>query len=44
MAWFKTVATKMPHTIGQGFFKPRRQQQRQQLRLVANFGQREDTG
>ena len=43
-AWFASVATKMPSTMGHGRAKARRQQQRQQLGLVADLGQRDDAG
>jgi hypothetical protein len=42
-AWLATVATKIPRTMGQGFFEASRQQQRQELGFVADFGQGDDT-
>jgi hypothetical protein len=41
-AWFATVATKMPAMIGAGLRNRRREQQREQLRLVADLAQRND--
>ncbi len=43
-AWLASVAARMPRMIGRGFAKARRQQQGQELGLVADLGQRDDAG
>ena len=40
-AWLASVAARMPAMIGSGFSEPRRQHEREELRLVADLAQRD---
>ncbi len=43
-AWFASVATRMPAMIGKRLAEARGEHERQQLRLVADFAERDDAG